>query len=134
LQNPLLTEFQTPFKSAPFSKILPEHFVEAILKNINDSISLIELISIQKEIPTFDNTINGLQESSKQLGRNVSLLFNLNSAETSPKLQEVTQKIAPHLSKYKNDILLNKKLFKRVKFVYLKSDKSILSPEQNTLL
>ena len=134
MQNPLLTEFQTPFKSAPFSKILPEHFVEAILKNINDSISLIEIISIQKETPTFDNTINRLQESSKQLGRNVSLLFNLNSAETYPKLQEITQKIAPDLSKYKNDILLNKKLFERVKFVYLKSDKSILSPEQNTLL
>ena len=134
MRNPLLTEFKTPFKSAPFSKILSKHFVEAIEKNIIDSISIIQLISNQDEIPDFENTINKLQESSKLLNRNISLLFNLNSAETSSELEEITQKIAPRLSKYKNDILLNKKLFERVKFIYEESDQSTLSVEQITLL
>ena len=134
MQNPLQSIFKTPFKSAPFSKIIPGHFTSAIKKNINDSISLIELISNQVEAPTFENTIDSLQDSSGLLSRNVSLLFNLNSAETSIELQEVAKNIAPHLSKYKNDILLNKKLFKRVEFIYLKSDRSDLTTEQVTLL
>ena len=134
MRNLLLSEFKTPFKSAPFSKILPEHFISAIRENISDSLNSINLISKRDENPTFDNTIIGLQESSKLLGRNVSLLFNLNSAETSIELQKVTQEIAPYLSKYKNDILLNEKLFERVKFVYLNSDKSKLTPEEITLL
>ena len=134
MHNPLLTEFKTVFKSAPFSKIHSKHFVEAIEKNIIHSISLIQLIVDLNETPTFENTIESLQKSSKILSRNVSLLFNLNSAETSTELEKVTQKISPHLSKYKNDILLNKKLFERVKFVYKKSDKSMLSCEQITLL
>jgi peptidyl-dipeptidase Dcp len=58
LQNPLQSIFKTPFKSAPFSKIIPGHFTSAIKKNINDSISLIELISNQVEAPTFENTID----------------------------------------------------------------------------
>ena len=134
MRNLLLSEFKTPFKSAPFSKILPEHFIGAIRENISDSLNSINLISKRDENPTFDNTIIGLQESSKLLGRNVSLLFNLNSAETSIELQKVTQEISPYLSKYKNDILLNEKLFERVKFVYLNSDKSKLTPEEITLL
>ena len=134
MRNLLLSEFETPFKSAPFSKILPEHFIDAIQKNIAKSLTIVDLISNQSENPTFGNTINSLQESSKLFGRNVSLLFNLNSAETSPQLQEITKKIAPDLSNYKNDILLNKKLFEKVKYVYLKSNKSKLSKEQLTLL
>jgi peptidyl-dipeptidase Dcp len=134
LLNPLQSVFKTPFKSAPFSKITPENFTIAIKKNITDSISLIKLISNQVEAPTFKNTINSLQDSSGLLSRNVSLLYNLNSSETSIELQEITKNIAPYLSKYKNDILLNKKLFKRVEFIYLKSDKSDLTTEQVTLL
>ena len=78
MNNPLHSEFKTPFKSAPFSKILPKHFLEAIPKNINDSLKLINLISEQDQNPTFENTIVKLQNSNSLLARNTSLLFNLN--------------------------------------------------------
>ena len=134
MQNPLYLEFKTPFKSAPFSKILPKHFIDAIPKNINDSLKSITSISNQKESPTFNNTIIKLQDSSVLLGRNTSLLFNLNSAETSSELQNIAQKIALKLSNYKNDILLNEKLFERVKYVFLNTDRLKLSSEELTLL
>ena len=134
MQNPLYLEFKTPIKSAPFSKILPKHFIDAIPKNINDSLKSITSISNQKESPTFNNTIIKLQDSSVLLGRNTSLLFNLNSAETSSELQNIAQKIALKLSNYKNDILLNEKLFERVKYVFLNTDRLKLSSEELTLL
>ena len=134
MKNPLFSEFKTPFKSAPFSKILPEHFLEAIPKNINDSLKLINFISEQDQNPTFENTIVKLQNSNSLLLRNTSLLFNLNSAETTSELQNITQKIASQLSNYKNDILQNEKLFERIKYIFFNSDKSKLSQEELTLL
>ena len=134
MRNPLLEEFKTPFKSTPFSKISSKNFFEAIKKNISDSISLIKSLVDYEGTPTFDNTLNSLQESTSLLGRNTSLLYNLNAANTSFELQKVTQKISPILSKYKNDILLNKKLFERIKYVYINRDKSKLTSEQLVLL
>ncbi len=132
--NPLLKNFDTPYASAPFSKIKNEHFEPAIIESIIAVKKEIDVFTNSSEIPTFQNTIEALEFCGMQLKRITSVFFNLNSAETNDDIQEIAQKVSPLLTEFANDIRLNKKLFERVKTVYHQKDKLDLSPEQLTLL
>ena len=134
MNNPLLEEFKTPFESSPFSKIKIEHFIPAIKESIEIALQEIHKITVQKEVPTFVNTLEKLEKCGKLIGRNTSLLFNLNSAETSDELQQITQQASPMLTKFQNDIRLNNKLFERIQSIYQNEDRLELSTEQITLL
>ena len=128
--NPLLQEFDF----APFSKIKNEHFKPAILKAIELAKSEISEIVESTEKPTFKNTIEGLEFSGKKLDRITSIFFNLNSAETNDEIQKIAQEISPLLSEFKNDIILNEQLFKKVKIVFEQMDDLELDNEQRMLL
>ncbi|MDC1031173.1 M3 family metallopeptidase [Flavobacteriaceae bacterium] len=134
MSNPLLENFDTPFESAPFSKIKTEHFIPALKHSIDLALDEIDTVVKNTANPSFDNTLEALENCGNLIGRNSSLLFNLNSAETSDALQKVAQEAAPLLTAFQNDIRLNERLFKRIKFVYEKENRALLSPEQLTLL
>jgi len=129
-ENPLLHKFD----KAPFSQIKNEHFKPAILQSIEEAKSEIEAITSQKENPNFANTIEALEFSGEHLDLVTSIFFNLNSAETNDEIQKIAQEVSPLLSDFKNDIILNKQLFERVKAVYDKKEELELSTEQEMLL
>ncbi|HSM63119.1 MAG TPA: M3 family metallopeptidase, partial [Gillisia sp.] len=128
--NPLLQEFDF----APFSKIKTEHFKPAILDAIEIAREEIEEIANSTDEPNFKNTIEGLEFSGKKLDRITSIFFNLNSAETNEEIQKIAQEISPLLSEFKNDIILNEKLFKKVKSVFDRKNQLELNSEQKMLL
>ncbi|MCJ7467679.1 MAG: M3 family metallopeptidase [Maribacter sp.] len=128
--NPLLQ----PFDTAPFSQIKNEHFKPAFLKAIEEARAEIDAITNRTDTPTFENTIEALEFSGRQLDRVSSVFFNLNAAETNEEIQKIAQEISPMLSEFSNDITLNAALFKRVKTVYDLKDTLALTDEQDTLL
>ena len=134
MQNPLLVEFSTPFETLPFDQIKTEHFLPAIEIEIEKTKAEIDQITQNPALPSFANTIEAMEESGQRLGIISGGLFNLNSAETSKSLQEVTQKAAHTLTALQNDIRLNEALFKRIQKVYEQKDTIELTAEQKTLL
>ncbi|NVK52452.1 MAG: M3 family metallopeptidase [Flavobacteriaceae bacterium] len=128
--NPLLQDFNTP----PFSKIKEENYKPAIQKAIELAKEEINSIVTNIEAPTFKNTTEALDYVGEKLDRVTSIFFNLNSAETNKEIQEIAKDISPWLSEFKNDMILNEDLFKRVKAVYDKKDSLELTPEQDMLL
>ena len=134
MANLLLSEFKTPFTSAPFSKIEIDHFLPAFEKAIEFAKKEIDEITNQNEKPTFENTLEKLEFSGQQLNRISSIFFNLNSAETNEEIQNLAQKISPMLAEFGNDIRLNAKLFQRIKEVYTNKGNGDYSKEQETLL
>ena len=128
--NPLLESFE----NAPFSKINNSHYKPAILEAIELAKAEIDSIVNESAAPTFANTIEALEFSGKTLDRITSIFFNLNSAETNEEIQKIAQEISPLLSDFKNDIILNEKLFSRVKEVYINKDSFSLNGEQLMLL
>ena len=134
MDNPLLEVFDTPFQSIPFSKIKPEHFIPALKENIKNALSAIDKVANQTATPTFENTIEALQNVGELLERNSAILFNLNSAETSDVIQATTQQASPLLTQFQNDVRLNQALFERIKTIYQNQDQENLSVEQQTLL
>jgi len=134
MDNPLLKNFNTPFQTPPFDKIKSEHFMPAIEEAIKEAKQEIEHIISQEEKPSFENTLESLEFAGKKLSSVSSILFNLNSAETNEKIQEVAREASPILSEFGNDIWQNAALFERVKVVYNQKDKLNLDHEQKMLL
>ncbi|GAB5401282.1 MAG: M3 family metallopeptidase [Aureisphaera sp.] len=128
--NPLLQKFDT----APFSKIKEEHYVPAIVELIEQTKKEIDIIVNSEELPSFENTVEALENTGMQLDRATSIFFNLNSAETNEEIQKIAQEISPLLTDFKNDLLLNETLFKRVKAVYDSREGLSLNGEQQMLL
>ena len=132
--NPLLQEFNTPYDTAPFSKIKTSHYKPAFEKAIEIAKEEILAITETPEAPTFQNTTEALEKSGGTLEKISSIFFNLNSAETNDKIQKIAQEVSPLLSEFSNDIRLNEKLFARVKAVYDQLAELNLNGEQTMLL
>ena len=134
IKNPLLQPWDTPFGTPPFHLIRPEHFKNAINEAIRIAEAEISSISDNREQASFDNTIVPIERSGETLGRITSVLFNLNSAETSKELQAVAQEVSPLLTRFSNDITLNKKLFEQIDKIFENRESLNLTTEQMILL
>lgn len=134
IKTSLITPFQTPYNSAPFSSIENEDYLPTFKEAIQQARAEIDAIVDNTEAATFENTIVALDFSGEQLDRISSIFFNLNSAETNETIQKIAQEVSPLLSEFGNDITLNEDLFKRVKAVYDTKSELNLTTEQATLL
>ena len=121
------------FDYAPFNQIKNSDYLTSIRHGINELKSEIDTILSNKNT-TFKNTIEALDYSGLKLDRITSIFFNINAAETSKEIQDIAVTISPELSELKNYILLNDRLYKKVKTIYNLTDKNSLSNEENTLL
>jgi len=133
MNNPLLQEWNTPFGTPPFQIINTLHFKPAVEEAIKSAADEIKIITDNNEPADFENTIATLDRAGETLGRITSLLFNLNSADTNKPLQEVAQDVSPLLTRFSNDITLNKKLFERIKTVFESIETSGINTEQKIL-
>ena len=133
MSNPLLSAFHTPFTTAPFTEISPNHFQPAFIAAIAAAKKEIEAIKTLP-LPSFENTVEALEKSGKHLSVISSIFFNLNSAETNDEIQKLAREISPLLTDYANDILLDQELFQRISQVFEQRAQLSLSPEQTTLL
>lgn len=134
MSNPLLSTFNTKYELPPFSKITTDDYSDGIDKALEEAKKEIDEIINNDEDPSFENTIEALESSGEKLSRNASILFNLNSAETSDDLQKIAQEVSPKLSAFNSEVKQDSRLFDRVKAVYLKKDELDLNNEQKKLL
>ncbi|MHC1732322.1 MAG: M3 family metallopeptidase [Bacteroidales bacterium] len=132
--NPLLQEWTTPFAIAPFNLITPEHFKPAVEEAIAIARKEIEDIVACPDQPDFRNTIEALENVGVLLNRITPILFNLNSSDTTPGLQDAAREVSPVLTAFGNDITLNPDLFAKVRSVYERRDSLGLNPEEMILL
>jgi peptidyl-dipeptidase Dcp len=132
--NPFFKEFSASNGVPPFEQIKPGHYLPAFKEGIKQQQTEIESIVNSSEAPNFENTIAAMERSGALLDRVSSVFYNMMSSNTSEELQKIAKDISPLLSKHNDDILLNEKLFKKVKLVYEEKDKLLLTEEQKALL
>lgn len=132
--NPLLSEFKTPYDVPPFDKIKNEHFLPAFKEAIKLHDDEIKVIASNKETPTFKNTIEAIEYSGGLLERISCIFYCFIDAKTNDTLQKSAGEIGSMLSQHYDAILMNKKLFEKVKSVYASKEKLNLNVEQKRLL
>ncbi len=134
MKNPLLDTWSTPFETPPFHLIKVSHFKPAAEEAIKAALTRADSIADNPAKPSFENTVEALERTGEKLARISSILFSLNSAETSEELQNAAQEISPLLVRYSNDITMNGRLFARIDALYSSGAEPGLDAGQAMLL
>ena len=118
VDNPFMTEFQTPYGTPDFNNIKLEHYEPAFLKGIEQQNAEIKAIVENPAKPTFENTIVALDNSGEILSRVAGVFYALTEADTNDGLMALEEKMAPVLSAHNDNIYLNMDLYQRVAAVH----------------
>ena len=133
--NPLITGTNELYGTMPFSKLTAKDMQEAVMEGIKLQNQEIDAITNQRSNPTFENTIVALDRSGQVLNRAILALSNIESANGTDDIMEAYTYVTPFLSQHSTDIMLNKKLWDRIKFVHDNADKDTsLTPEDRRLI
>ena len=133
--NPLIDGSDAPFGTMPLSKLTSKDYEEAILEGIKLQNQEIDAIVNQRSVPTFENTIVALDRSGAVLNRAVMALGNLEHATGDTTLMNTLTKMTPIMSEHSTNMMLNEKLWDRIKSVYEhRNDDPSLTPEDKRLI
>ena len=121
-RNIFLQEWDTPYGTAPFSKITTADYLPAFKAGIEEEKANIAAIIANPDAPTFENTILAYENASPILDRVEGVFFNLSESNSTPEMQAIEEEILPVLTEVSNEILMNEDLFARVKAVYEASE------------
>ncbi|MEO8586207.1 MAG: M3 family metallopeptidase, partial [Acidobacteriota bacterium] len=132
--NPFFEEWKTPFGMPPFEQIKAQHYAPAFESGIAERKKEVEAIASNPAAPTFANTVEALEHGGLALAKVNDVFSTLTGAETNDALQAINKEFSPKLSALRDDVLLNEKLFARVKAVWEAREKLTLSVEQKKLL
>jgi len=132
--NPFMKEWNTPYGVPPFEEIKTTDYLPAIQEGMRQQMENIQAICNSKEEPTFANTIIPYEYSGELLTKVSSVFMNLAECMNSPEMEKLSDTIFPLLTRHGDDIMLNAKLFERIKAVYNNREKENLNDEQMRLL
>ena len=121
-------------KYPEFDKIKNKHYTPAFEKGMADHMAEMETIANHNVNPTFNNTIMAMETSGALLDRVSTVFFSLTSANTNVEMENIRSEMAPKLSAHSDQILLNGKLFHRVKTIYEQRDQLGLDKESKRLV
>lgn len=132
--NPLYTASTLQFEYPAFDKIRSEDFAPAFRDGMLLRAEEITRIANNPASPSFDNTVVAMERSGQLLGRTSRTFFNLKGTLTNPVLDALERSITPQLAAHNDAVLLNPKLFQRIKTLYDQRDALKLDAESERLL
>lgn len=132
--NPFFeAEWETPYGVPPFDRIAFEHYGPAFERGMSLENEEIVAIVENRDEPTFENVILAYDNSGQMLSR-VSAVFGLlDSALTDEQMQTLSAEIYPRLAVHSDAILMNDRLFEKIKSVYVRRFALQLDDEQMRL-
>jgi len=116
--NIFLQEWDTPYGTAPFSKITMDQYVPAFKAGIEEQKANVQAIIDCKDAPTFENTILAMEKASPILDKVQGVFFNIAESDSTPEMQAIEEEVTPLITDASNEIMMNEALFARVKAVY----------------
>ena len=115
-------EWNTPYGTAPFSKITVADYKPAILAGIEAQKAEIRAIVENPDAPTFENTIAAYELAGDLLSKASGVFFNLSESDSTPEIQQIEEELTPIITEASNAIYMDEGLFARVKAVYENMD------------
>ncbi len=134
MNNPLLSDWNTPFELPPFAQIKDDDFAPAFELAMEEARKNIDAIAKNSDAPTFANTIDALEQADENLGKVLSVFYNLAGADSTDKRQDLQREFSPKLAAYGSEISMNADLFARVETLWNARDDLGLNDEQARVL
>lgn len=116
--NPFLEPYNTPYNIPPFDRITTADYMPALEEGLKIYRGEIDAIAAQKATPTFDNTILAMEKSGELATRVMGVLMSLSEADSNPELQKVADEAMLLYGSTLDNVMMNDKLFERVKYLY----------------
>ncbi|MEY3934093.1 MAG: hypothetical protein RLZZ606_692 [Actinomycetota bacterium] len=132
-ENPFAQRSTLEYEMPDFSRINDESYLPAFHAACAEQLHEIHEIIKQDEV-TFENTIVALERSGQMLQRVLNVFYNKSSSDTTDRLDEIEEELAPKLSAHTDAISLNQALFGRIKELYSNRDSLELNNEDAWLL
>ncbi|MBS0024612.1 M3 family metallopeptidase [Microbacterium paraoxydans] len=132
--NPLLQPSSLPFGLPDYRAIRAEHYLPAFQAAFAAQRQEIAAITRARSMPTFQNTIEALERSGELLERVAHTFYTVSSADATPEIQAVDEKLAPLMAAHRDAITLDSALYWRVQQVHDRLDELDLDPEQRYLV
>ena len=132
-ENPFALRSTLEYEMPDFSRINDESYLPAFYAGCQEQLHEVHEIIKQDEV-TFENTIVAMERSGQLLMRVLVVFYNKSSSDTTDRLDEIEEEIAPKLSAHTDAIRLNQALFGRIKELYGKRDSLELNTEDAWLL
>ena len=132
--NPFFYQSRLPYQAPPFDRIKESDYAPAIDEGIKQKLAEVEKIANNPAKADFNNTLVALEKTGALLTRVMSVFGAMTSANTSDALQKLDEEVSPKLAAMDDAIMLNSKLFARIKAVYEQRDALKLDAESRRLL
>ena len=134
MQNPLVAKWSGPHGGVPpFDQVKVEYFKPALEQAMSEHLAEIERFANEASPPTFANTIEAMERSGRMLDRVGNIYGVWSSTMRNAAFQDVEREMEPKLAGFRDKIIQNDRLFKRIAAVYEAREKSGLDAEQKRL-
>ena len=110
-ENPLLTPSTLPYGLPAYAAIRPEHYLPAFEAAFEAQKQEVSAITRVRSMPTFENTLVALETSGKLLSDVARTFYTVSSADATPEIQEIEEKLAPLMSAHQDSIQLDAALY-----------------------
>lgn len=133
--NPFFEDWRAlRYGAPPFDRIRDEHFMPAFARGIDEHNAEIARITHARSQPTFENTVEAMEESGRTLSQTSSVFWNLTSSDNTESMQAIQNEAAPLLARHSSEVYLNQALWERIDDLWRRRERLSLNPEQERLL
>ncbi|KQM83395.1 M3 family metallopeptidase [Agromyces sp. Leaf222] len=132
--NPLLEPSPLPYGLPLFALIRHDHYPEALEATMAEQRAAVEAIAGDLDEPTFANTMLALERSGLALDHVLAVFENASSADTDAEIEAIDARFAPLLAAHRDAILLDQRLFARVRSLYDRLDELDLASDEQYLV
>ena len=135
MENSLLQSWSGAYGGVPpFDKVEVEHFKPALEAAMAAQLAEIDRIAADPAPADFENTIAALERTGRTFDRVSSVYGVFSSTMRSAAFQDVEREMEPKLAGFRDRIVQNAKLFKRIAAVYETREAGRLTAEQKRLV
>jgi peptidyl-dipeptidase Dcp len=113
--NPFAAPSELPYGLPDFSAIREEHFEPAIVAGMAAHRAEVDVIATNPEPATVENTLEALERAGQLLGRAATAFYNQLPSDSTPGLEDIQERIAPQLAAHQDAVLMDARLYARVK-------------------
>lgn len=130
MTNALLSDWTTEFALPPFAQIKDEDFGPAIDTALADGRARVAAIAECGDAPNFANTVAAMEQADEMLDKVAGVFYNLAGADSTPAREALMRDLAPKMSAYSSEIMMNEALYGRVRAVWEARETAGLDGEQ----
>ena len=132
-ENPFALRSTLEYEMPDFSRINDESYLPAFYAGCEQQLGEVHDIIKQTDV-TFENTVVAMERSGQLLMRVLTVFYNKSSSDTSDRLDEIEEELAPKLAAHMDAIRLDQDLFGRIKHLHENRDSLELNNEDAWLL